>query len=79
MVGSNDREEGTTQLIPELWIDSGIMTFLSPSLNDSDLKKKRWWILAPEAANHGDDDYSRVQFAAVQMKSRNLLSSLIYC
>jgi hypothetical protein len=39
MVGSNDPEEGTTQLSPELWIDLGITTFLSPSLNDSDLKK----------------------------------------
>ncbi len=26
-------------LSPELWIDLGITTFLSPSLNDSDLKK----------------------------------------
>lgn len=58
MVEGNDPEEGTTQLSPELWIDFGITTFLSPSLNDSDLKK-RWWILAPEAANHGDDDFFR--------------------
>jgi hypothetical protein len=30
MVGGNDPDEGTTQLSPELWIDFGITTFLSP-------------------------------------------------
>jgi hypothetical protein len=30
MVGSNDPEEGTTQLSPELWIDFGTTDILVP-------------------------------------------------
>lgn len=33
------RKKELTQLSPELWIDFGIATFLSPSLNESNLEK----------------------------------------
>jgi hypothetical protein len=56
---TNDLEEGTYST-SNLWIDFGIVTFLSSSSNGSDLKNAGGNLCAaPEAANLGDGEFGR--------------------